>query len=73
MLKGEEVGKAFLVPLTPKTDPNSKYVVFVNANKVDIESFCRQNQALPPGTIVYPVAIQYGDTMDDVIRIYEVQ
>ena len=71
MVKGQEVGKAF------KLDPNARYEVFINGHLVDWESFCKgmpnDQRGLPPYTpvhIVYP----HGDqTMDDVIRIYEVK
>jgi hypothetical protein len=68
MAKGEEVGKKF------KIKPDAKYVVFVNADKVDPEDFCRTpGSGLPEGTPVTPVYLASHESMDDVIRIYEVR
>jgi hypothetical protein len=67
MIKGDEVGRAF------KVDPNCKYIVFVNENKVDMGSFCREDRSLLPNTVIYGVHMSRDDTMDDVIRIYEVK
>lgn len=69
---GEQVG----VKYETKTD--KRYVVFVNIRQVDIETFCRLPDpgmipVLPPGTPVHAVYVSDGESMDDLIRLYEIE
>lgn len=67
LVKGQEVGKAF------KVEPDAKYVVFLNADKVDVQAFAEHERALPGGTVIHSVYLNSGDTMDEVVRIYKVE
>ena len=61
--KGKEVGKAILI------DPNRKYIVFLDREMVDLESFCRYESALPAGTPVHSVYVPRDKTIDEAITL----
>jgi hypothetical protein len=63
-LGGKEAGRAYGI------DPSKKYVVFVDPSVVDIDAFCHECHAFPPGTPVHCVAAP--GSLDEAIRIYEV-
>lgn len=72
MFMGKQVG----VKYETKLDKN--YVVFLNPAIVDVDSFCApplpgSPQVLPPGTMVHVVHVGGNQTMDDAIRIYEIE
>jgi len=69
LVRGQDVGRAF------KVEPNAKYVVFLNADKIDPRDFADNATGLPPGTAVHAVFLNPNnpnDTMDSLIRIYKV-
>lgn len=72
MFMGKQVGVKY------ETKPDKKYVVFLNCALVDIDSFCavplgEGPDILPPGTPVHAVHVGSNETMDDIIRIYEIE
>ena len=60
------------VGLMHEIKPDKKYVVFVNAAVVVVDEFCLNNEAIPAGTVIHPVYIYNSDSMDEIIRIYEI-
>ena len=61
---GMPVGKIF------KLEPSAKYVVFVDSKMINADDFSKRITALPPGTVVLPIAVPIGKTIDDAVRIY---
>jgi|HubBroStandDraft_2_1064218.scaffolds.fasta_scaffold00006_22 hypothetical protein len=62
-----------------ETTPDKRYVVFLNARMVDVTDFCAPPSescpaahTLPPGTVVHCVYVSKDESMDEIIRIYEV-
>lgn len=70
-----KVDKRKLVKATRlyEIDPNKKYVVFLNVAMIDGIPFCQNSKEIPPETTVHFVYPSSGQTMDDAIRIYEVE
>lgn len=68
---GEQVGVKY------ETSLDKKYVVFINVRHVDLEQFCHpapgSTEVLPQGTPVHAVYVGPDQSMDDLIRIYEVE
>lgn len=62
-LKGKDVGRSFEIT------PDSKYVVILNAAAINIDDFCRNETAFPPGTAIHCV---HPADIDDAIRIFKV-
>jgi hypothetical protein len=71
MLAGKQVGVAY------ETKPDKRYVVFINAHMVEVDSFCQGQDdpipALPEGTRIHAVLPNSYQEMDDICRIYEVE
>lgn len=65
MLRGQDVGQAFELP-------NSRYVVFLNANLIDVEEFANTCKSFPGDTPVFPVYPGPGD-IDEVVRIFKLE
>jgi len=68
---GEQIGTYH------ETKPDKNYVVFLNGFLVDVEEFCMPSeypgpQAIPPGTRIHVIYPNSDQSMDEAIRIYEV-
>jgi hypothetical protein len=66
-VNGKEVGKAI------QFDPSARYLVFIDPEMINIDSFCEMGTALsmlPVGTPVHAINVPHGKTIDDAIRIY---
>jgi hypothetical protein len=64
---GESVGVKYEVK------PDKKYMIFLNPALIDVDTFCETPTPLPAGTPVYITMLHGDDTMDDAIRIYEIE
>ncbi len=53
-----------------KLDPDGKYLIFVNADLVNIEELCK-SESLPPETTVYACYLKNTETLDDVVRVMQ--
>ena len=54
--------------------PEKKYVVFLNGLLVHPEQFLDQRHgSIPAGTPIYTVYPTNGESMDELVRIYEVE
>lgn len=67
LVKGQEVGKQFAL------DPQAKYVVFADMDMVDCHELACAPSAIPVGTVIFPVLVPRGKTLDQAIRIYEIK
>ena len=71
----DKAGKAEEIARVVEVKHLGRYLVFLNAAKMDVEQFCQAplgvKHPLPPGTPVHPVYLRPGESMDDVVRIYE--